>query len=196
MGHFTKAEARLAASRVTNTLQKSSNRLIFESASSVKDYESFDIFLSHSIMDSELVLGVKTLLEERGHKVYVDWQYDSELSRENVTKETAAILRQRMRQCKSLVYVATDNATNSKWMPWEIGYFDGLRSTCIAILPLLDDANSAFKGQEYLGLYPLVTKDSYTSGVKDVFVEERGSRWTTFQQFASGSPLWRTYSSL
>lgn len=33
-----------------------------------------------------------------------------------------------MRQCKSLFFVTTTNATNSKWMPWECGYFDGLDS--------------------------------------------------------------------
>jgi hypothetical protein len=61
-------------------------------------------------------------------------------------------------------------------------------------MPLLNNETDSFKGQEYLGLYPTVTKDTYkASNNKDVFVEGRG-KWTTLKEFKTGKPNWRTYS--
>lgn len=160
-----------------------------------RDSEAFDIFLSHAIADAELVLGVKQLLEQQGATVYVDWSHDRQLDRSKVNVETAALLRQRMRQSKSLIYLATDAATTSKWMPWELGFFDGYRSGCVAIMPLLDRETDGFSGQEYLGLYPRVTKDNYqNSATSDVFIEGLGRR-TTFKSFRAGTPYWQSYTN-
>ena len=95
-----------------------------------------------------------------GQKVYIDWVVDKQLSRDSVTKETAETLRNRMKQSSKLLYLATDNASSSKWMPWELGYFDGLKPGKVAILPLVDSVDSSFQGQEYLGLYPALDKDN------------------------------------
>ena len=105
------------------------------------------------------VLGIVEFLKQMGKEVYVDWIEDRQLSRSSVTPETAETLRQRMNQSSRLLYLATDNASSSKWMPWELGYFDGLKSGKVAILPLVDYSFSSFKGQEYLGLYPALDKD-------------------------------------
>ncbi len=157
MAFFTKDEARAAAKRAHG--HRSIKAVITESMESYKTATTFDIFLSHSIGDKELVLGIKVLLEDMGKQVYVDWVEDPELDRDNVTKETAARLRIRMVQSESLLYVATDNASNSKWMPWELGYFDGLKRDKVRILPVVERANERFEGQEYLGLYPAVSKE-------------------------------------
>jgi hypothetical protein len=42
------------------------------------------------------VLGTKVVLESFGFSVYVDWIVDPHMNREHVTRETAAILRDRM----------------------------------------------------------------------------------------------------
>lgn len=95
----------------------------------------FDIFLSHSFHDTELILGVRSILQRAGKRVYVDWIDDPELDRSRVTKNTAARLRERMLQCPSMIYAATKAATTSKWMPWELGYFDGRKGPeAIAII--------------------------------------------------------------
>jgi hypothetical protein len=39
-------------------------------------------------------------------------------------------------------------------MPWELGYFDGLRER-VAVLPVVK-TQGAYVGNEYLGLYPTV----------------------------------------
>ena len=116
--------------------------------------DHYDIFLSHSFLDAELILGIKLLLEDLGYTVYVDWIDDPQLSRDHITKATAETLRRRMQMCTSMLYAATDNAPSSKWMPWELGYFDGLRKGKIAVLPLAKSSIGGFKGQEYLDLYP------------------------------------------
>jgi hypothetical protein len=157
---------------------------------SVTDYQTFDIFLSHAVADSELVLGVKELLERQGAEVYVDWANDPQLDRSRVNAETAALLRQRMKQSKSLLYLATDAASTSKWMPWELGFFDGFQPGGVAIFPLLDNETDVFVGQEYLGLYPRVTKEQLSTGQQGVFVEDR-RRWTTLREFKTQTRNWR-----
>lgn len=191
---YTKAEARGFAS---NTLRKSfatdSKRVLKEAVVAATDRDRFDIFLSHASKDAELILGVKGLLENQGFTVYVDWIDDAQLDHSNVSRENADLLRRRMRQSGSLVWVATEAASASKWMPWELGYFDGFRPNQVAVLPLVDNPGQAFKGQEYLALYPVIDKDNYKNGGEDVFVEDGGHRWTTLKNFGKGAADWKKY---
>lgn len=198
MAFFTKAEARQAAN---STLKKSygvvnSESILDSINESVRTIENFDIFLSHSSKDAELVLGVKTLLENQGLKVYVDWHNDPQMSRNNVTAETADLLRSRMKQSKSLVYMATENSSGSKWMPWELGYFDGFSGGLVAILPLVESSRGSFRDQEYLAIYPMVTKDKYADGVVEhIFVENKKDRWMTLESFGRGNTSWNKYTN-
>ncbi|AJG12529.1 MULTISPECIES: toll/interleukin-1 receptor domain-containing protein [Pseudomonas] len=169
MAFFTKEQARAAAKRTKVTLGSVTGTQSY-SSEQYDPTQRFDIFLSHSIADKDLVLGVKELLEEKHYTVYVDWVNDEELDRTQVNKETADLLRNRMQHCSSLVYIATDNAENSKWMPWELGYFDGQKAGGVAIMPLVESERSGYNGQEYLGLYPLVIEDDsqiYVEGVSE-----------------------------
>src|SRR5712691_2792308 len=113
-------------------------RTIFAEAIEFEAETAYDVFLSHSSRDKPLVLGVKSRLEEEGFAVYVDWIDDAVLDRTAVTPENARRLRLRMKRCLSLLYLATSSASYSKWMPWEVGYFDGLGEKPIGILPVLD----------------------------------------------------------
>jgi hypothetical protein len=192
--YFTKSEARTFGSgRVQKSANRDSGRILREDVRAATNNDRYDIFLSHASKDADLVLGAKSLLESFGFKVYVDWVDDAQLDRSKVGKETADLLRRRMRQSKSLVWAATEAASDSKWMPWELGYFDGFRPNQVAIVPLVDGASDVFRGQEYLGLYPVIRKNTYTDGRSDVFVEEDGRQWTTFKSFGSGSALWSKY---
>jgi TIR domain len=123
---------------------------------------TFDVFLSHSREDAEVIAGVKNLLEASGISVYVDWIDDPQLDRSRVTTATAAQLRKRMRQCKSLIFATSKSSSDSKWMPWELGYFDGFKPGHVAILPLVSTPGAGFVGQEYLGLYPYLEEIQFT----------------------------------
>lgn len=125
----------------------------------------FDIFLSHAYRDKAVVIGTYQKLRNLGFSVYVDWIYDTKIDRSNVDYSTAELLRQRMRQCDSLLYMTTSNSDQSKWMPWECGYFDAHDRRVpndghVAILPVLEQTDQTFIGREYLGLYCWTDVDS------------------------------------
>lgn len=133
----------------------------------------YDIFLSHRKLDEELILGIKLKLEkEHGYKVYVDWVDDAQMSRQSIGKETAQTLRKRMRQSKSLMYAYTEKSTDSKWMPWELGFMDGDKPEKSTILPILNFQNETldYGNQEYLNLYPPTIEE----GSKLVVIEDQG----------------------
>jgi hypothetical protein len=142
----------------TTLRYKKAGRILESEQFSERDKQSWDIFLSHSYqdvkLDNEALLGLRSLLKELGFTVYIDWIEDEELDRKAVSKETAAQLKSRMNQSKCLFFATSQNSASSKWMPWELGYFDGSKANRVAVLPLT--GGTTFRGQEYLGLYPYV----------------------------------------
>jgi len=114
------------------------------------------IFLSHSHADLEqldkaTLDAIKILLADVDVDVYID-AFDPNMP--SITSAaTAEILKERIRSCDKLVVVATNNAVNSRWVPWELGYGDGEHGVerC-AILPIAD-ASGVWKGSEYMQLY-------------------------------------------
>jgi len=154
MALFTEAALRnLATQHRSAQMFKSADTILREAATT--SAMSFEVFLSHSFNDAELILGIVAALKQHGLRVYVDWIVDAQMDRSRVTSETAERLRQRMRQSASLVYAHSLQSGSSKWMPWELGYFDGFRSA-VAILPVAQTTQESFAGQEYLGLYPYI----------------------------------------
>jgi hypothetical protein len=145
---------RTAARRTTDHLAKAAATVLKEE--SATSNQEFDIFLSHSIKDAEVVLGVIRIIERTGKTVYVDWVHDPKMDRTQVSPETARILQARMNQCDALFYLHTRQSSSSRWMPWELGYFDGHNGN-VAILPVVQEQGATqYRGEEYLGLYPFV----------------------------------------
>lgn len=160
MAFLTESRARAAASYHTRSNVEAQLRKSAQTSTST----AFDVFLSHSFLDAEVILGVKELLEAEGLRVYVDWVEDAQLDRTQVNSRTAERLRLRMRHSRSLIYAASATSSESKWMPWELGYFDGFKPGHVAILPLVKSAGDSFPGQEYLGLYPYIEDINWTGG--------------------------------
>ncbi|QFS85187.1 TIR domain-containing protein [Roseivivax sp. THAF197b] len=159
MGLVTTAQARSAA--VDERIQKGLGVESILRESALFSRLSYDVFLSHSKMDSSLVLGAKRILELKGYTVYVDWVDDPQLDRNKVNRQTAEKLRTRMRSCQLMFYLHTSNASLSKWCPWELGYFDGYTypNPRVFVFPLLAPGETSFQGQEYLKLYPIIDID-------------------------------------
>lgn len=173
MSLFVESEVRARAEQIERIIAKSANRIIRESASEFSKYSSYDVFLSHSIRDAKIILGIKGILEDLGYTVYVDWIEDPQLDRSKVSKKTAEKLRKRMKTSKSLFYVTTENAENSKWMPWECGYFDGFKEK-VAIVPVKkSSSNNEYNGQEYLGLYPYAVKEKSSEGDEKLWIYKK-----------------------
>lgn len=160
MAIFTETELKNRANRSTFQFTKSASSILLESVRSFRSFDTYDIFLSHNIGDAEIVLGLKQLLEDLKYRVYVDWLVDPQLDRNKVSKETANHLRERLKCSNSLFFLTSDNSINSKWMPWECGYFDGFKGK-VAIVPITKESRptNEYKGQEYLGLYPYALKE-------------------------------------
>lgn len=157
MGLLRESDLRARADRGI-PLQKSASTVLTEKVQASAQVTQFDIFLSYSLSDQKLILGIWLSLEDMGYKVYVDWIHDRHLSRDSLTKETARVLRQRMLSSKSLFFATTANSSGPKWMPWELGFKDG-HNRKAAVLPVAQTTSETFAGQEYLGIYPYVSKD-------------------------------------
>lgn len=170
------------------TLIKENNqRIINESKDTDKDV--YDIFLSHSSRDADIILGVLDSLNDLGYSVYIDWIDDPQLNRSNITKGTANTLRVRMNQSKSLLYATTQHASTSKWMPWELGYMDGKKDTA-AILPIFETESTSsftYNGQEYLGIYPYAIEAPITNTTtKKLWIFESADTYVLFDQWVNG----------
>lgn len=158
-----------------------------EQRSYSSELKTYDIFLSHSSDDAELVAGLKLEIEDLGLSVYVDWIEDPKLSRAHVTKQTALVLQARMKQCRSLIYAFSEHASNSKWMPWELGYFDGIKGT-VAVLPISEWTKEDFKGTEYLGIYYYI-QIARVEGSEEVklWVYETSTKYINFNSWLNGT---------
>lgn len=173
--------------------RKSSETLITESkklfSAQNKSNLKFDIFLSHSYLDQAEVFGLYRELTSMGYSVYVDWIIDSDLDRTNVNKATAELIRNRMKNSKSLLLAISTNASMSKWMPWELGYVDANTGRC-AIIPVeRNNFNSySFNRVEYLKLYPYLDREtlSNTQNYK-IWVNEDENTYVQFDQWMEGS---------
>lgn len=195
MSIFTEERLR---TRVSNELRKSYNQsaatiarsIVNESINFQNTYTGktkvYDIFLSHSTSDANLIAGLKLELEDMGYSVYVDWIEDPLLDRNNVTKETALLLQARMKQCLSFIYAFSENSTNSKWMPWELGYFDGIKGT-VAVLPISKTNKSTFIGTEYLGIYYYIQANTALgSNTETLWVHETQSKYVIYRDWLRG----------
>lgn len=169
-------------------MRKTASQILSESALEFSEGAEYDIFLSHSINDAHLVLALKRDLEKMAYSVYVDWIVDAELDRTKVSRKTAQILRARMDSCRSLFIAHTENSRLSKWVPWELGYFDGLRSR-VAILPIVNarSPDESYSGIEYMSLYPYVTRAINQSNNREtLWVHNSEHAWVHFDSWLQG----------
>jgi hypothetical protein len=122
------------------------------------------IFLSHSHADADQpeVRRVMFLLRSILGNVYID-RNDSGMP-VTTGPQTAARLKEKIRECRKFVLVATDNAIRSVWCNWELGYGDAQKFIeHIALLPLSESSGS-YTGNEYLNIYPYIEESSITPG--------------------------------
>ncbi|MBP6437480.1 MAG: toll/interleukin-1 receptor domain-containing protein [Paludibacteraceae bacterium] len=131
--------------------------------------KEYDIFLSHSFQDAETVYALYKYLKSFGWSVYVDWIEDSHLDRQNVTKSTSNLLKLQMARSRTLIYASSKASKDSKWMPWELGFFDGHKPDRVAILPIVadQDKHQNYSGVEYLSIYPYIEMGTQALWLRD-----------------------------
>ena len=106
MEFFTASDLTSKASTVRNrrSLYESANTILAKEANAYYSSKSYDIFLSHSSLDANVIFGLKAVLEENNFSVYIYWN-EGDPESYKVTPETAERIRTRMRSCKSLLYL-------------------------------------------------------------------------------------------
>jgi len=175
---------------VRKSLYDASRELRDAASRAIKSNDRFDVFLSHRYLDAKEVLALKIIIESFGLTVYVDWIESPELDRTNVTKETAASLRDVMRRSRSLLYALSTNSSGSKWMPWELGYSDGLHGR-VAIVPVTDQQTTAesYDGVEYLGIYPYLTLTPNKAREDKLWVRDSASSYVLLPEWINGASI-------
>lgn len=96
---------------------------------SIQSQKAYDVFISHSYLDSDLVINIKNELNAKKISVYCDWTNDNDfLKRDLVGEYTEVVLKKRIEQSKYLLFVKTYNSISqdgeikSKWIEMEISY--------------------------------------------------------------------------
>lgn len=132
-------------------------RKLNEANSIRREFASITIFLSHSHADRTLIQSLRVLLNSYNITVYVDWIDDSLPA--IASGVTASKLKERIKQCRKFIFLATNNAIDSKWCNWELGIGDGEKFPLhIALFPLAKEG--VFHGKEYFQIYPRIEKTS------------------------------------
>ena len=109
------------------------------------------IFLSHKHDELKELDSAITFLRKLGVNVYIDW-LDTGMPKLTSGK-TAQRIKDKIKENKKFIFLATEAAINSKWCNWELGFGDAQRYfDNIAIFPVRDDDNN-FTGSEYLKIY-------------------------------------------
>lgn len=132
------------------------------------------VFLSHKHSDRPILENVIALLKKINVHVYVDWNDEGMPS--TTSGNTATRIKQKIRECKKFILLATEDAIASRWCNWELGYGDAFRyKDNIAIMPITEKRNSLFTGSEYLQIYPIIKSD-YLYVLGAYYVEFNGER--------------------
>lgn len=192
MALYTMPELRRRAGAVQNSYSLNEN---FKKLSSAPG--PFDVFLSQRQLDAEIVKVLYDDITSMGYRVYVDWIADRDLDRTQVNSETAELLRKRLKEAKCLLYVATVGSVESKWMPWELGFKDG-HSNKVAVLPIAasDVKSDSYRGREYLGLYPYVTKGiSSQDRQEKLWVHKDEDTYVIFDSWLVGAAPYKRLTS-
>jgi hypothetical protein len=143
-------------------------RQTFSKALSINESHRFDerfekqVFLSYRRKDSQYVRPIVNILKGLGAKIYID--YLDETLPDKPNSETAAILRNRIRNSDKFILMATPNSSESKWIPWELGLGDGFIDYAhVAVLPITNDKYS-WSEQEYYSIYGHIRKANSKDG--------------------------------
>ena len=89
------------------------------------------IFLSHSHKDRDIIEDALAFLLAWGQYVYVDWL--DEAMPLSTSAETADKIKIKIKTLDKFIVLLTENSKESKWVPWELGYADGVKRLIILL---------------------------------------------------------------
>lgn len=105
----------------------------------IENSKDFDIFISHAILNADLVEDLVDQLNALGLVAFADWKNDrQDLNRAKSSVYTKEVLELRMKQSKVLILLRTKDSDLSSWVSWELEYFTALKKK-VAILNVSND---------------------------------------------------------
>ena len=123
-------------------------------------YSKVTIFLSHKHDETEELDSAISFLKRFGVEVYVDW-LDDGMPR-TTSGTTANRIKQKIKENRKFVFLATEGAISSKWCNWELGHGDAQKYVDhIAVLPVKNNYTD-YSGAEYLQIYPYIYESDST----------------------------------
>lgn len=151
-----------------------------------QELDSYDVFISYGWKDRSFAYKVVELLENCSYTVYVDYN-DFKLDRSKVDEDTVKRLIEKMKKCKGLLYLYSPSSSVSKWCPWEVGVFSGIKNFRCANLPIVDKSTDEYKNQEYLELYPYVEYEKIQGkNDYDFWICETYDKYVNLKQWING----------
>lgn len=167
--HLTRARDEFAKANSFSAL----NEAVILNTRRKSIYSEISIFLSHKHDESEKLKNAIALLSSIGVKVYVDWMDNTMPT--NTSGETAEKLKQKIKENKKFILLATPAAISSKWCNWELGIGDVHKyPNHIALMPIAN-SDQSWPGNEYLQIYPAITTE-YQYSIGSYYVEFKGSK--------------------
>lgn len=153
MAYFTRSQLQNEMNRSEQLLMESKGYTRVIASMESLSISHYDIFLSHSYSDSEAVALASSALKKRGFSVFVDWEDNPDADRAPGSPQVARKVKDALRRSTCLLSLASGNAEQSRWMPWECGYADAF-SGKVAIFPLVRRSQDEFKDIGFMKLYP------------------------------------------
>lgn len=88
-----------------------------------------DVFISHGQKDKPRAGALKKKIEAMGFSCFIDAD-DPVLAEKKARgreeeKALAEYIRQKLRDCRCIIYAHSTQTLTSRWMQWELGFFDG-----------------------------------------------------------------------
>jgi len=130
------------------------NEAVNESRKRVSYSTETTVFLSHKHDELIEMQNAIALLKKMGVAVYVDWM-DEEMPK-HTCGITAVKLKNKIKQNKKFILLATERAISSKWCNWELGLGDAHKYIKDIALLVVKEDNGTWSGNEYLQIYPVI----------------------------------------
>ena len=116
------------------------------------------VFLSHKHSDLEELKDLIGFFESKYNvDVYIDSMDKAMPS--TTSGATATRIKKVIQKCDKFILLATNDAVESKWCNWELGFGDAYKyRDDIAILPIKEKGSYdyQYKGKEYMSIYPQI----------------------------------------
>jgi hypothetical protein len=116
------------------------------------------IFLSHKHDEVEQLKDAIALLKRHSVNIYID--HNDEEMPKTTSGLTAYRLKQKIRENKKFILLATEKAIESKWCNWELGFGDAHKYIDQIALLVIKGDNKNWTGNEYLQIYPIIGRSN------------------------------------